>query len=129
MLSWRGVHYLNGDDMKNSEIKKIIRHIDRLTRSLNARGRRRDAADSDEQRKEIERAKAGVKTWSQKALDAARDIQIGCKSLDSKFADFGDFEQCKRLAKQDVERNCKALVKALNQVVDFCDDGIKAQRA
>lgn len=29
--------------MKNSEMKTIIRHIDRLTRKLNVKGRRRDA--------------------------------------------------------------------------------------
>lgn len=30
--------------MKNSEMKTIIRHIDRLTRNLNVKGRRRDAS-------------------------------------------------------------------------------------
>lgn len=37
--------------MKNSEMKTIIRHIDRLTRNLNARGRRRYADGPDQQQK------------------------------------------------------------------------------
>ena len=66
--------------MKNSEMKTIIRHIDRLTRNLNARGRRRYAdAPDEQQRRNIESAAQAVKNWSRKVLDAVFDIQNDCK--------------------------------------------------
>ena len=113
--------------MKNSEIKTIIRHIDRLTRNLNARGRRRYAdAQDEQQRRNIESAASAVKNWSRKVLDAVFDIQNDCKNLFPELAKNGDFEQIKKFAKQDID-GCKTLVKALNQVIAFCDEGIKAK--
>lgn len=112
--------------MKNSEMKTIIRHIDRLTRNLNVKGRRRDAAEDDQQRRNIESAASAVKNWSRKVLDAVFDIQNDCKNLFPELAKNGDFEQIKKFAKQDID-GCKTLVKALNQVIAFCDEGIKAK--
>lgn len=113
--------------MKNSEMKTIIRHIDRLTRNLNTRGRRRYADGPDEQqRRNIESAALGVKNWARRTLDALFDIQSDCKTLFPQMAKDAEFEQIKKLAKKDID-SLKTVVKALNQMMAFCDEGIKAK--
>ena len=113
--------------MKNSEMKMIIRHIDRLTRNLNARGRRRDFDAVDEQqRRNVESAALGVKNWARKTLDALFDIQSDCKNLFPQMAKDAEFEQIKKYAKKDID-SLKTVVKALNQMMAFCDEGIKAK--
>lgn len=113
--------------MKNSELKTIIRHIDRLTRNLNARGRRRYAdAPDEQQRRNIESAASAVKNWSRKVLDALFDIQSDCKNLFPQMAKDAEFEQIKKYAKKDID-SLKTVVKALNQMMEFCDEGIKAK--
>ena len=65
--------------MKNSEMKTIIRHIDRLTRNLNARGRRRDAGPKAEY--EIYRA----------ADKIDQIVNSLCKTLEHDDVDIDDF--------------------------------------
>ena len=120
--------------MKNSEMKTIIRHIDRLTRNLNARGRRRDAVSEEEkQRHVVERqrekklnaAVSGMKQSSIKALNDMFDIRIECNSRFQNLAKRADFESIKNLAKKDID-SLKNVAKNLNQVIASCNKGIKA---
>lgn len=66
--------------MKKSEMKTIIRHIDRLTRNLNVKGRRRDA---------------GPKAERQIYVAADKIDQIVnslCKTLEHDDVDMDEFE-------------------------------------
>lgn len=65
--------------MKNSEMKTIIRHIDRLTRNLNARGRRRDAAN-DSSREQINNVKASIKVLCGLNAKYLRELEQDCLS-------------------------------------------------
>lgn len=114
--------------MKNSELKTIIRHIDRLTRNLNARGRRRDAADDNQQRETVEFSKGTIKAYSKKMAGKLSVLASVFKDDFPKFADQGDFESVKRYAKSISERDCKQLTSLMNNFISLSDKAIKAQR-
>lgn len=114
--------------MKNSELKTIIRHIDRLTRNLNARGRRRDAADDNQQRETVEFSKGTIKAYSKKMAGKLSVLASVFKDDFTKFADQGDFESVKRYAKSISERDCKQLTSLMNNFISLSDKAIKAQR-
>lgn len=66
--------------MKNSEMKTIIRHIDRLTHKLNVKGRRRDAGPKAEQQIYV-------------AADKIDQIVNSlCKTLEHNDVDMDEFE-------------------------------------
>lgn len=118
--------------MKNSEMKTIIRHIDRLTRNLNARGRRRDAISEEERKRRVverqrqkktQNAVSGTKQSSIKALNDIFDIGNDCKFLFLKLAKRADFESIKEFAKKEID-SLKNVNKNLNQVIAFCNKGI-----
>lgn len=119
--------------MKKSEIKTIVRHIDRLTRTLNVKGRRRDAVSEEEmqqhvverQREKKQNAASGIKHYSVKVLNDILDIQNDCKSLFPNLAKRADFESIKKFAKKDID-SLKNVAKSLNEVIAFCNEGIKA---
>lgn len=67
--------------MKKSEMKTIIRHIDRLTRNLNVKGRRRDAGPKAEY--EIYRA----------ADKIDQIVDNLCKTLEHSDGDMSDAEE------------------------------------
>ena len=66
--------------MKNSEMKTIIRHIDRLTRNLNAKGRRRDAGS--------EKVKNAIYATADKIRELVNDL---CNTL--KYDDIYDYRE------------------------------------
>lgn len=119
--------------MKNSEMKTIIRHIDRLTRNLNAKRRRRDAGSEEEmqrhvverQREKKQNAALGVKHYCVKVLNDMLDIQNDCKSLFPDLAKRADFESIIKSAKKDID-SLKNVAKDLKQVIAFCNEGINA---
>ena len=119
--------------MKNSEMKTIIRHIDRLTRKLNVKARRRDAGPEEEmqrhvverQREKKQHAASGVKHYCTKVFNDMLDIQNDCKSLFPDLAKRADFASIIKFAKKDID-SLKNVAKSLNQVIAFCTEGLKA---
>lgn len=112
--------------MKNSEMKTIIRHIDRLTRNLNARGRRRYADGPDQQQK-LKDAKYGAEVWAKKSLDTVVGLTTHCKFLYPQLIEKEEFDKLKKSVQKDLERGEK-FVDAMKRLTTFCDIAIKAQR-
>lgn len=112
--------------MKNSEMKTIIRHIDSLTRNLNARWRRR-YADAPDQQKKLEDAKYGAEVWAKKSLDAVVGLTTHCKFLYPQLIEKEEFDKLKKSVQKDLERGEK-FVDAMKRLITFCDIAIKAQR-
>lgn len=114
--------------MKKSEMKTIIRHIDRLTRKLNARGRRRDAADENQQRETVEFSKGTINAYSKKMAGKLSILASVFRDDFPKFADQEDFDRVKRYAKSISERDCKQLASLMDNFINLSDKAIKAQR-
>lgn len=113
-------------EMKNSEMKTIIRHIDRLTRNLNARGRRRHADGPDQQQK-LKDAKYGAEVWAKKSLNAVVGLTTHCKFLYPQLIEKEEFDKLKNSVQKDLE-NGEKFVDAMKRLITFCDIAIKAQR-
>ena len=112
--------------MKNSEMKTIIRHIDHLTRKLNARGRRRYADAPDQQQKlKLKNAKYGAEVWARNAADAA--IRIHTNSTYKPLVENEEFDKLKQIVQKDIEY-CEKFVDATKELIKYCDEFIKAQR-
>ena len=112
--------------MRKNEVKTIVRHIDRLTRNLNARGRRRYADAPDQQQKlKLKNAKYGAEVWARNAADAA--IRIHTKSTYKPLVENEEFDKLKSIVQKDIE-NCEKFVDATKELIKYCDEGIKAQR-
>lgn len=112
--------------MKNSEMKTIIRHIDRLTRKLNARGRRRYADGPDQQQK-LKDAKYGAELWAKKSLNAVVGLTTHCKFLYPPLIEKEEFDRLKKSVQKDIE-NGEKFVDAAKTLIKYCDIAIKAQR-
>lgn len=115
--------------MKNSEMKTIIRHIDRLTRNLNIKARRRDAFSFSTADKDLSLTKNALKHQ----CDVMSQMLEGC---DKEFSKSGfvqkkinseDFESAKKYTEsfaREIQRFNKVAVSILNLI----DEAIKLQR-
>lgn len=109
--------------MKNSEMKTIIRHIDRLTRNLNARGLRRYADNAFDD--------AVIKVrWENDAIGKLGNTIVFNSNMNERLAQKRDkrtIELIKSNAKGLLEKECKDVVTHLKELIKYCDIAIKAQ--
>lgn len=112
--------------MKNSEMKTIIRHIDRLTRNLNVKGRRRDAFSMDD--KDLSLTKSALKHQ----CDVMSQMLEGC---DKEFSKSGyvqkkinseDFESAKKYT-ESFAREIKRFDKVAVSILSLINQAIKQQ--
>lgn len=111
--------------MKNSEMKTIIRHIDRLTRNLNARGRRRYADDAT-----LDKAINDVRRYNDLIGRIADTIRFDSDS-NERFAQLmtkRGIGAVKTNAEGLLKRECKDLVTHLKTLIKCCDIAIKATK-
>ena len=115
--------------MKNSEMKTIIRHIDRLTRNLNVKGRRRDA-DNDWSRKQIESARETIKARCRLNAKYLRELVEDCMSggIFEIEANKEDFTSVKKLCQSVIRTHIPEIVERFKTIMKECDEGIKAQK-
>ena len=115
--------------MKNSEMKTIIRHIDRLARNLNVKGRRRDAVD-DRAREQIDNIKATIKS---RCVFIAKQL----RELDQELISGGiyeteikkeDFENIKKIAQSMINIINSLIIARLKEVIKLSEEAIKAQK-
>lgn len=114
--------------MKNSEMKTIIRHIDRLTRKLNVKARRRDAI-SMKPVKDLSLKKSALKHQ----CDVMSQMLEGC---DKEFSKSGyvqkkinseDFESAKKYT-ESFAREIKRFDKVAVSILTLINEAIKIQR-
>lgn len=112
--------------MKNSEMKTIIRHIDRLTRNLNVKARRRDAFSMDD--KDLSLTKSALKHQ----CDVMSQMLEGC---DKEFSKSGyvqkkinseDFESAKKYT-ESFAREIKRFDKVAVSILRLINEAIKQQ--
>ena len=115
--------------MKKSEMKTIIRHIDRLTRKLNVKGRRRDA-DNDWSREQIERARETIKARCALNAKYLRELVEDCMSggIFEIEANKEDFTSVKKLCQSVIKTHIPMIVERFKNIMKECDLGIKAQK-
>ena len=115
--------------MKNSEMKTIIRHIDRLTRNLNVKARRRDAFSFSMNDKDLSLTKSSLKHQ----CNVLSEMLSGC---DKEFSNSGfvqkkinseDFESAKKYT-QSFAREIQRFNKVAVSILDLIDQAIKQQR-
>lgn len=115
--------------MKNSEMKTIIRHIDRLTRSLNVKARRRDAFSFSMNDKDLSLKKNALKHQ----CDVMSQMLEGC---DKEFSKSGyvqkkinseDFESAKKYT-ESFAREIKRFDKVAVSILTLINEAIKIQR-
>lgn len=109
--------------MKNSEMKTIIRHIDRLTRNLNARGLRRYADNA------FDDAVINVRRQNDKIGRIGKSIVFNSDANErlAQKRDKRTIELVKSNAKGLLEKECKDVVTYLKELIKYCDIAIKAQ--
>lgn len=113
--------------MKNSEMKTIIRHIDRLTRNLNARGRRRDANTMTNEHF------AAIKTLLRPSFDV---VLKSAKQLEKEFSSDSSLQRDIKtrdfqLVKKRIEalnRHANAISYCMEKILKTVNDAIKIQR-
>ena len=110
--------------MRKNEVKTIVRHIDRLARNLNARGRRRYADGPDQQQK-LENAKYGVEVWTRKPLNPS--VPMHAKYVYPQYVENEEFDKLKKLVQKDLKSG-EEFIKSANRLITFCNIAIKAQR-
>lgn len=114
--------------MKNREMKTIIRHIDRLTRNLNARGRRRDASN-DLSREQIDNIKATIKSRcaliEKQLIEIRRDFILGGIFEDIEKE---DFENIKKIAQSSTSIINSQTIARFKEVIKLSEEAIKAQK-
>lgn len=109
--------------MKNSEIKTIIRHIDRLTRNLNARGRHRYADNA------FDDAVINARREND-AISKIGNMFVFYSGTNERFAQKRDkrsIEVVKQTAESLLKKECKDVVTHLKALIKYCDIAIKAQ--
>lgn len=114
--------------MKNSEMKTIIRHIDRLTRKLNVRGRRRDASN-DGAREQIDNIKATINgrcTLIAKQLRELRQDFISGGIYEEIKKE--DFENIKKIAQSAISIINSQTIARFKEVIKLSEEAIKAQK-
>lgn len=108
--------------MKNGEMKTIIRHIDRLTRNLNARVRRRYADKSFDD--------AVIKVrWENDAIGKLGNTIVFNSNMNERFAQKRDkrsIELVKSNAEGLLKKECKEVVTRLKALIKYCDIAINA---
>ena len=110
--------------MKNSEMKTIIRHIDRLTRNLNARGRRRYADNA----LELDKARSNVRHENALIDRIGSSIVFNSQMNDRLAQKMGkrSFELIKDNAEGLLKKECKEVVTRLKTLIKYCDIAINA---
>lgn len=109
--------------MKNSEMKTIIRHIDRLTRNLNARGRHRYADNA------FDDAVINARREND-AISKIGNMFVFYSGTNERFAQKRDkrsIEVVKQTAESLLKKECKDVVTHLKALIKYCDIAIKAQ--
>ena len=108
--------------MKNSEMKTIIRHIDRLTRNLNARGRRRYADNA------LDKARGDVRHENALIDRIGSSIVFNSQMNDRLAQKMGkrSFELIKDNAEGLLKKECKEVVTRLKALIKYCDIAINA---
>ena len=98
--------------MKNSEMKTIIRHIDRLTRNLNVKGRRRDAGS--------EKVKNAIYATANKIDGLVNEL---CKTL--KYEDIYDYREVSLAIKACENSFPKQAYNRLNSLFEIRERALK----